>query len=116
MIRIGLTDLVHVLSLVNTGEPRTKGLTGEETQLQATWRNSYAFGNCNEKFPYVVNGLQWWTSLEKLLKSIIMTKYVYNTAPIIWEMLGQPNINGQMYTAPVTLSESICNFIWQRVH
>ena len=45
-----------------------------------------------------------------------MTKYVYNTAPIIWEMLGQPNINGQMYTAPVTLSESICNFIWQRVH
>ena len=116
LIRIGLTDLVHVLSLVNTGEPRTKGLTGEETQLQATWRNSYAFGNCNEKFPYVVNGLQWWTSLEKLLKSIIMTKYVYNTAPIIWEMLGQPNINGQMYTAPVTLSESICNFIWQRVH
>lgn len=116
LIQIGLPDLVHVLSLINTGEPRVKGMTGEEIQLLATWRNSYAFGNCNEKFPYIVNGLQWWTSLEKLLKSLTSVKYVYNTAPAIWELLGQPNLNGQMYTTPSTLAESICHFIWQRIH
>ena len=113
LISIGMRDLVHVVSLITKGEPRSDNKTGAEMDLISNWRNSTVANNCDARFPYSVNGIYWWTSLKKLIDTLVTTKYFYNTAPVIWEMLGEPNRNGQMFTAPANLATMICSCILQ---
>lgn len=113
LISIGMKDLVHVLSLLNTGEPRSDK-TGAEMDLMANWKNSIQANNCDARFPYSVNGITWCTSLKNLIDQLILKKYIYNTSPAIWEMLGEPSRNGQTFTAPANLATMICSFILQK--
>jgi hypothetical protein len=112
-IKHHLYDLVHVVSAVNTGGPKT-ALSGAEKQLAASWSINYAYANCDKRFPYEINGMTWSTSLNRMINDVINTVHVYHTAPAIWQLLGQENMNGKEYIAPVTLSESVCNFILQQ--
>lgn len=112
-IKHGLFDLVHVVSAINTGGHKAT-LSGAETQLSAGWCNNYAFANCAKRFPYVVNGMTWCTGLKKMVDDITTISHVYHTAPAIWDILHQENVNGKDYIPAVTLSESICNFILQQ--
>lgn len=111
-IKHGFYDLVHLVSLVNTGAFKTQ-LSGEETRLSAAWRNNYAYVNCDSRYPFEVNGITWSTGLQKIVEDVTTMKFAFNTAPVIWEAMKQENVNGTIYNPPFSLSESICNFILQ---
>ena len=112
-IKHHLYDLVHVVSAVNTGGRKT-ALSGQETQLAASWSINYAYANCDKRFPYEINGMTWSTSLQRMITDVTNVVHVYHTAPAIWKLLQQENLNGKEYIAPVTLSESVCNCILQQ--
>lgn len=112
-IKHHMYDLVHVVSAVNTGAHKA-ALSGSETQLAASWSINYAYGNCDQRFQYEVNGITWSTGLKKMVEDITHVVHVYHTAPAIWSLMQQENLNNKEYIAPATLSESVCNFILQQ--
>lgn len=108
----GFKDIVHLLSVVTTGEIKNTP-TGNEMQLKVGWKNNISYRNCASKFDFQLwDNLKWDTSLEKLIKDLTSRVFLYNTAPAIWELLGEESQNGKSYNPPPTLSVTICDFIY----
>ena len=108
----GFRDIVHLLSIVPTGELKATP-TGNEMQLKAGWKNNISYRNCENKFDFKLwETLKWDTSLEKLINDLTSRVFLYNTAPAICELMGEEPQNGKSYNPPPTLSVTICDFIY----
>lgn len=106
----GYPDLVHLVSAVPTDQ--LKGfLTGSDTQLKATWNSSFEYKNCEEIFPFFVNELKWDTGLKLIMEEYTTKQYLYNTAPCLWEKLGDTVHNNEIFQTPETICRSICSLI-----
>lgn len=103
-------DLVHLVSLVNTGGIKAS-LTGSESKLKSAYMNNKAFRVCADRFKFEINGVTWCTSLANIIKTITTYRYQINTAFSIWGLLEREPLNGYEYAAPDTLGESICRLI-----
>ena len=112
LLQQGYYDLVHAVSLLQTGQLKSM-LTGNDTQLRATWNNSYEYRNCELKFPYAVNELRWDTRLKDIVENITAEIMLFNTAPAIWDVLQMESRNNEQYLVPESLSRSVCSFILQ---
>lgn len=108
----GYRELVHAVTLVPTGQLKSF-MTGVDTQLRATWNNSYEYRNCEQIFPYAVNNLRWDTGLKTIVESVTTEQYLYNTAPAMWEHMEEQVHNGELYITPEGLSKAICTLIEQ---
>lgn len=109
-ITYGYYDLVHLVSLVNTGGIKAS-LTGSESKLKSAYMNNKAFRVCSERFKFEINNVTWCTSLANIIKTITTYRYQINTAFSIWTLLDHEPLNGYEYVAPDTLGESICRLI-----
>lgn len=112
LIKQGYFDLVHLVTARTNGSQKTF-LTGTDNTLRSVWNSSYEYRNCSAKFPIEVNGLTWDTCLHAIVDEFTTTIYTYNTAPAVWDMLGQELINSSQIQASESMARSICSFILQ---
>ena len=113
-IENGFQDIVHLLSILPTGQHKQMPTGAENVNLQQ-WNKNPAYINCSNEFQYEFDNssrkLRWDTFLEYLVNDLATKIYTYNTAPDIWDMLGEVPANGTYYKSPATLSVSICNLV-----
>lgn len=110
--RKNFTDMVHLLSLIPTNNIKMIQ-NSNEMRLRESWRNSNSYRNCDERFSLQVSKLlRWDTALERMVNDITSRTYLYNTAPAICEMMGEETVStSKIYTPPITLATTICDFI-----
>ena len=108
----GYEVLVNPLTLKDTGELKSQ-FTGNDTQLRAIWNSSYEYKACNERFVGSIGELTWDTRLKEIIENITSTKYAYNTAPAIWDMLHQESHNGEVFVVDTDLSRQICSLVME---
>lgn len=112
LVQEGYHDLVHLVSAVPTGLYKSQmEITGGEKTLITNFANNAAYRNCATRYTTCVGDVSWDTNLRKLIDSVTGYKYKINTAPAIWEMMGQHPENGDDFIPAESLSESICRLI-----
>ena len=109
LIQQGYAELAHLVS-ARPGGQKTN-LSGSEVQLKSSWDSSEAYVKCSERFPYQVGELRWDTQLEAAITHLCEVNYLYNSAPAIWELLGQDLANTQLVTCSAGLASNICQLI-----
>lgn len=112
MFQQGYFDLVHLVTALPTGNIKPI-MTGSDTQLRATWNNSYEYKNCEQMYPAMVNTIKWDTGLKTIVDSLTGDIYVYNTAPAMWDKMSDVVRNGDQVVTPDGTSRSICSLIIQ---
>ena len=110
--RKNFRDMVHLLSLLPTNNLKLMQ-NSNEMRLRESWKSSNSYRNCDERFNFeTARALRWDTALEKLINDVTSRTYLYNTAPAICEMMGEEvTQTNKIYTPPITLATTICDFI-----
>ena len=109
-IQVGFLDLVHPLSMQSTGLNKAL-LTGNDTQLRAMWNASHEYKICENRYSWAIGELRWDTRLKEIVDLITTTRFIYNTAPGLWDMMHLESANGEQYSTSADLSRQICAFI-----
>lgn len=110
LINKGYLNLVHAISLQPT--IRVKALlTSTDNKVRMTWSNTHAFKNFKQRFPFGVGDKECDGKLKEIVEFITTRVHMYNTAPIISDLLNEESMNGSEYVCQADIVESMCDFI-----
>ena len=74
---------------------------------------STAYRNCKQRFmnsTVSIKNKEWENHIQNIIKDITIHHYVYNTAPFLWDWLGQENLNGKTIPIDRTTLVAYCAF------
>lgn len=103
-------DLVHLVSAVPTNGHKLSS-TGSESRLKSSWNTSEAFREVSTTWQVECNGVTWYSGLETAVNDLLERVYLNNTAPVIYDLMGQPVNNGTNLVVPETMSQTACQLI-----
>lgn len=110
--------LIHLLTAHPSISTTMSGLNGNNAWLHTT--GSIHYHNCLQKFQNstVLNKNKAWENhIQNLIEEITTNHYAYNSAPYVWEMLGQENLNGKIIPIDAQVFISYCMYYnWELEH
>jgi len=109
-ISINNLDIVHTLSIAPTDSIKTK-YSIVDSRIKMDKGAGFAYRNCKAMFPYAIGNITWDSKAKEILDYIITKIHVYNTAPVIWEMLNQEEKNSEIFTYQENVVTCIIEFI-----
>jgi len=74
---------------------------------------SNAFKNCKMRFmnsTVVIKNHEWENHIQNIIRDITVHHYTYNTAPWLWEWLGEENQNGKIIQLDKNILVAYCAF------
>ena len=74
---------------------------------------SNAFKNCKQRFmnsTVAIKNHEWENHIQNIIRDITVNHYVYNTAPWLWEWLGEENQNGKIIQLDKNILVAYCDF------
>lgn len=110
LIKSGLFDLAHLVSSQIGGAKNQQSLA--EHRLLVGWDGAPMYSKCAKIFNCSVGDISWNTQLFNIVVDITQNKYVYNTAPYIWQMMGSEIANGYVIETKETIIEDICSVLY----
>jgi len=113
--KLELPSLVHAITAgaSNSAKPTPYP---SDVELQLQYSNSFAYRNCKEymeKSPLGEGGKRWDTVMNGLVKDLVGGKFLFNTAPDVWDALGQESANGSEMVFPRTIIADLSSFFEQ---
>lgn len=102
-------DIIHALTF-NIGSI-DKTQTFEHTAFLNGWKSSQAYGECKRMIPAGFGEREWDLKLREIASFLTRKNCILNTAPAIWDLMGQPSSNGKEFTNYMGLMIEIMQFI-----
>lgn len=110
LIKQGFNSLAHALMIVPLGRVKAQ-LTSIDNKVRMTWSNTYSYRNFKERFPFGVGDKECDVKLREIVDHLTMKVYMFNTAPVFWDLMGEENRNGSEYQCTPDIMERLCDFI-----
>ena len=109
---VNYAELAHFMTAVPaiTGSLET---SMDTSIMTLSTGSSYAYKNCKERFErtaYGARGREWENHISRLTDELKNTKFIYNTAPHIWDCLEQDNLNGKIIKPTKATADALCDF------
>lgn len=109
---VNYKSLAHAMTMHQSSD---QGLTSviNDGQFRLSIGATEAYRKCKmrlESSPFGANGKDWDNHIQDLTEHLLMTGYVYNTAPWLWEWLGEDNLNGKLIEPEEITIVAICSF------
>lgn len=109
---VNYAELAHFMSAVPavTGSLET---SIDDSIMTLSTGSSYSYKNCKERFErtaYGARGREWENHISRFVDDLKNTKYIYNTAPWIWNWLDTENLNGKVIKPTLRVTEALCDF------
>jgi len=74
---------------------------------------STPFKNCKQRFlnsTAAIKNREWENHIQGIIHNITINHYVYNTAPFLWDWLGEENLNGKNIPIGKNVLIAYCDF------
>lgn len=110
MISLGAHDIVHALTIIPTDKIKTR-FSAIDVRIQMNKGAGFAYRNCKRMFPYSIGSSSWDAKAKCITDYIIGPVHTYNTAPNLWELMGEECVNDTTYEYDEFIMKSIFKFI-----
>jgi hypothetical protein len=111
LIKLGVYDIVPLVTA-------KRSVTAKETMspidnmIIANWKDTNEFAQLNRRFPYMIDGIAWYTGLKSIVTYITGNILLVNTAPNLLEMMQiDSSYNGMVFRYDDGIITSICRLI-----
>jgi hypothetical protein len=105
-------ELLHWLSAIKTDTPKDI-IPHIDTALLTACSVTTPYANLCEKYSFKVGDIRWNTQLEIAARELSTTVFMYNTPPVVWDMLGMENMNGSVLKYSANITTALCMFLDQ---
>ena len=75
------------------------------------WKSSQVYSECKKMIPAGFGEKEWDAKLKSIETFLTMKTCIYNTAPVIWDILGQPSQNDKAFSEFKELMVELLQFI-----
>ena len=109
---VNYRELAHMLTAVPSVTTSLE-TSLEESILILSSGSSYSYKNCKDRFErsaYGARGKEWEKHINTFVDDLRNCKYIYNTAPWIWDWLDEDNMNGKIIRPSIKITEALCDF------
>jgi len=110
MLKLNMVDVAHAMTMMSTNTLKTE-YSKIDTTIEMSMGASFSYKNLKRMFPYKIGHMAWDTKAEKICSDIITKVHTYNTAPVMWDMIGQENINNSVWQYDERILKDIFEFI-----
>ena len=105
----GVTNLAHALTFNSTYNDKVPSF--ENTSFITSWKSSSAYTECRKVLPAGFGELDWDVKLKSIVDFLCKKNCIYNTSPVVWDIINTPSLNGKIYTDFKELMIDIINFV-----
>ena len=101
--------LAHALSFsIGTNE---KIPSFEISTFSNSWKSSQIYSDCRKTIPQGFGEIDWDSKVKEIANFLTRKNCIYNTAPVIWDLLGEEPKNGKLFENNTELMIEIMQFI-----
>ena len=105
----GVPNLAHALTFNSTYNDKTPSF--ESSSFVTSWKSSQAYNECKRIIPAGFGELDWDVKLKTIVDFLCKKNCLYNTSPVVWDLIGTNSLNGKTYTQFKELMIDIIYFI-----
>jgi hypothetical protein len=111
IFKMNSVPLMHALSMVPSDKVKTK-IPDEHRRLTYTWTAIADFRTCRQRFPVGFGEKTWDGKLKEIVDELVTTNYLFNTAPVYWDLIQQTNMNGTIVHEYNDIIRDICRLLY----
>jgi hypothetical protein len=101
--------LAHALTINVSESPR---LPQKDDYLFVNgWTSMPEFTECKKLLPAGFGDKEWNGRLKDIATFLIQRILVYNTAPVIWDIINSPSKNGKIFSGFLPLMNELMKFV-----
>lgn len=109
---VNYQSLAHAMTMQQSSD---QGVTAmiNDGQFRLNVGATEVYRKCKQRLessPFGATGKDWDNYIQELTNKLLLTGYLYNTAPWLWDWLGQDNLNGKLIEPQEITIVAICSF------
>lgn len=104
--------LAHAMTMQQSSDQGVSS-TINDGQFRLNIGATDVYRRCKQRLeasPFGASGKDWDNYIQELTNKLLLTGYVYNTAPWLWDWLDQDNLNGKLIEPQEITIVAICSF------
>lgn len=109
---VNYQSLAHSMTMQRSTDTDTIA-TINDGQFRLNIGATEPYRRCRERLdnsPFGASGKEWDNYIKDLVDNLLITGYVYNTAPWLWNWLEQDNLNGKLIMPQEMTVVAMCSF------